>query len=218
MSKPAVKKSYTFQDRIYLYEIIKGLGITIRHFLANVRASLRPGPHTIPTTWQYPEDRTREISPLFRGAHMLILDDQGREKCVGCGMCARGCPAKCITVKRGKRKEGQEDRYVGKTYCTEFHIDLLRCIFCGYCEDSCPKGAIMLGPEFELAGYSRDDCQLFKDGMLTNFHRAMEEGKLRPPRKPVKVEGAAPGGSGAGAGSSSKSPGGPDKQADKTQQ
>jgi len=199
MAKPVVKKKYTLGERVYLLEILKGMALTWRHFVFNVRASFRPGPHTVPTTWQYPEDRTREISPIFRGLHMLCLDEKGREKCIACGTCAKTCPAKCITIKKGKRKEGEEDKYASKMYCASFDIDLLHCIFCGFCQEACPKEAIVLGREFELAQYTREECHLDKQKLLSNYHKAKEEGKLRPPRKavpvvkpPPKPEGKAP--------------------------
>jgi NADH-quinone oxidoreductase subunit I len=188
IQKPVVKREYTFGERIYLWEILKGLKLTWKHFTFNVRASFRPGPHTVPTCWQYPEDR-RPIAPIFRGAHYLVLDDEGRELCVGCGMCARACPAKCITVKRGKPAEGEEGKYAGKTMCSEFEIDMLRCIFCGFCEEACPKGAIKLGPEYELAEYDMESCIYNKEKLLANFHKAKAEGKLKPPKKPVPVAG-----------------------------
>ncbi len=186
MAKPVVKKEYTFLERIYLWEIVKGLKLTFKHFTFNFKESLKKGPHTVPTCWQYPEDR-RPIAPVFRGAHMLCLDDEGRELCVGCGMCARACPAKCITVKRGKPAEGEEGKYAGKTMSTEFTIDMLRCIFCGFCEEACPKGAIQLGQEYELAEYTMDACIYDKERLLANFQKAKAEGKLKPPKKPVPV-------------------------------
>jgi NADH-quinone oxidoreductase subunit I len=187
MAKPVVKKEYTLSERIYLWEILKGLMLTWKHFWFNFKASWRPGPHTIPTCWQYPEDRTREISPVFRGEHMLQKDEKGREKCIACGMCEKICPAKCITVKKAKRKEGEEDKYAGPTYCSSFEIDLLRCIFCGFCQEICPKEAIVLGQNFELASYNKEDCILDKRRLLANYRKAKEEGKLRPPRKKVPV-------------------------------
>jgi len=192
MAKPVVKKEYTLGERIYLWEILKGLRLTWRHFVFNVRASFRPGPHTIPTCWQYPEDRTREISPVFRGEHMLQRDDKGREKCIACGMCAKICPAKCITIKKGKREDGEEDKYAAKTYPASFEVDLLRCIFCGFCQEVCPKQAIVLGQNFELARYTREECILDKRRLLANYRKAKEEGRLRPPRKPVPVVPAPP--------------------------
>ncbi len=185
--RPVVKKEYTLGERVYLVEIAKGLRLTWKHFVFNVRASFRKGPHTVPTCWQYPEDR-REIAPIFRGAHMLQLNDKGQELCVGCGMCARACPAKCITVKRGKPAEGEEDKYAGKTMCISFEIDMLRCIFCGLCEKSCPKNAIVLGQDYELAEYSPDSCIYDKDRLIANFHRAKAEGKLKPPPAPIPID------------------------------
>ncbi len=190
MAKPVVEKRYTLSERIYLVEILKGMVLTWRHFIFNFRASFRPGPHTVPTCWQYPEDR-REISPIFRGEHMLLLDEQGRELCVGCGMCAKACPAQCITVKMAKVPEGEEGRYAGKTCSQSFNIDLLRCIFCGFCEETCPKGAIVLGQGYELARYTPEECQLGKERLISNFRDAKAKGTLKPPRKPVPVAGEA---------------------------
>lgn len=192
MAKPVVKKEYTLSERIYLWEILKGMKLTWGHFWFNFKACWRPGPHTIPTCWQYPEDRTREISPVFRGEHMLQRDDKGREVCIACGMCEKICPAKCITVKKGKRAEGEEDKYAAKTYPASFEIDLLRCIFCGFCEETCPKNAIVLTQEYELARYTKEECILDKRKLLLNYAKAKEEGKLKPPRKPVPVVPAPP--------------------------
>ncbi len=190
MAKPEVQKNYSLKDSIYLVELLKGLVLTWKHFIFNIGASFRKGPHTIPTTWQYPEDR-RPISPIFRGEHMMMLDETGRELCVGCGMCAKVCPAKCITVDNSKVPEGQEDRYAGKTYSKNFNIDLLRCIFCGFCEEACPKGAIVLGQGYELAAYTHEGCQLGKDRLLENYKKAKASGTLKPALKPVPVAGAA---------------------------
>jgi len=192
MAKPVVKKEYTLSERIYLWEILKGMKLTWGHFWFNFKACWRPGPHTIPTCWQYPEDRTREISPIFRGEHMLQRDDKGRETCIACGMCAKICPAQCITIKKGKRKEGEEDKYAAKTYPVVFEVDLLRCIFCGFCEDACPKNALVLGQEYEFARYTKEECILDKRKLLMNYRKAKEEGKLKPPRKRVPVVPAPP--------------------------
>ncbi|MBQ1768114.1 MAG: NADH-quinone oxidoreductase subunit NuoF, partial [Oscillospiraceae bacterium] len=56
-----------------------------------------------------------------------------RDKCVGCGMCARGCPANCITrtdyVAPGKKLAAME-------------IDPKACVKCGACMSTCKFGAI----------------------------------------------------------------------------
>ena len=62
------------------------------------------------------------------------------EKCIGCGLCARVCPAKAIEL----RKEEKKIRiYVG------------RCIFCGQCIDACSEDALSQGEEFLLADTSK---------------------------------------------------------------
>jgi ferredoxin len=49
------------------------------------------------------------------------------DKCIGCGMCAKKCPAECIT---GEKKA--------------IHvIDQSKCIKCGECERTCKFGAII---------------------------------------------------------------------------
>ncbi len=39
-----------------------------------------------------------------------------------------------------------------------FDIDLLRCCFCGFCEEACPKDAIKLGGNYEMAVSTRDEA------------------------------------------------------------
>jgi formate hydrogenlyase subunit 6/NADH:ubiquinone oxidoreductase subunit I len=67
------------------------------------------------------------------------------EKCTGCGLCARDCPAKAITMIDDTRTKTKKK--------PEFHYD--RCLFCSQCEESCPTKAIKLTTEFELAGTDR---------------------------------------------------------------
>ena len=53
---------------------------------------------------------------------------------------------------------------------------MLRCIFCGYCEEACPVDAIRLGPEYELADFDRKDFVYTKDMLL-------DPEKFAPPRQ-----------------------------------
>jgi NADH-quinone oxidoreductase subunit I len=43
---------------------------------------------------------------------------------------------------------------------------MLRCIFCGYCEEACPTDAIVLEHDFALAEYNRWDAVYTKEMLL----------------------------------------------------
>jgi NADH-quinone oxidoreductase subunit I len=60
------------------------------------------------------------------------------------------CPSgaiKGITAEEGPEHE---------KYPVAFTIDLQRCIFCGLCQEACPKGAIKLNNLYELAQYDKN--------------------------------------------------------------
>ena len=68
-------------------------------------------------------------SPLpFRGAPVLRRDENGRDFCTACGVCASECPTHCITIE-------QEEN-------SKFQVDLPRCMYCGICAEVCPVQAI----------------------------------------------------------------------------
>jgi NADH-quinone oxidoreductase subunit I len=48
---------------------------------------------------------------------------------------------------------------------------MLRCIFCGYCQEACPTGAIVLRGDFELATYTRDEAIFTKEMLLQPMPR-----------------------------------------------
>jgi NADH-quinone oxidoreductase subunit I len=43
---------------------------------------------------------------------------------------------------------------------------MLRCIFCGYCEDACPTEAIVLEHEYKLSFTDRRDAIYIKDMLI----------------------------------------------------
>ncbi len=60
---------------------------------------------------------------------------------------------------------------------------MLRCIFCGMCEEACPTGAVVLGNEFEMADYRYRDFVYGKEDMLVGV-----EGS-RPQRREAAASG-----------------------------
>jgi NADH-quinone oxidoreductase subunit I len=63
--------------------------------------------------------------------------------------CAGSLSGRC----NGRVAENTDDeRYSpGERYAKTYEINMLRCIFCGYCEDACPTQAIELGHEHQLS-------------------------------------------------------------------
>jgi NADH-quinone oxidoreductase subunit I len=108
------------------------------------------------TTVRYPEQK-RELSPVYRGLHVLKRDEQGRERCTACGLCAVACPAEAITMVAAERKKGEEKLYREEKYAATYEINMLRCIFCGLCEEACPKEAIYLTDRLLPSDYERQD-------------------------------------------------------------
>lgn len=129
--KEVSNKKMNFWESLYLVAIAKGLMITIKHLF------------TRKVTIKYPEQK-RELSPVYRGQHMLMRDDEGRERCTACGLCALSCPAEAITMKAAERKPNEKHLYREEKYAEIYEINMLRCIFCGLCEEACPKQAIYL--------------------------------------------------------------------------
>ena len=43
---------------------------------------------------------------------------------------------------------------------------MMRCIYCGYCEDACPTEAIVLGDNYELSFLTRREAIYDKDLLL----------------------------------------------------
>ena len=61
-----------------------------------------------------------------------------------------------------------EERYSpGERYAKTYEINMLRCIFCGYCEDACPTEAIVLEHHIELSFYDRKSAIYTKDMLIT---------------------------------------------------
>jgi NADH-quinone oxidoreductase subunit I len=142
-SKIVSKKKMTFPERIYLPGIFSGMAITLKHFFSKK------------TTIRYPEIN-REFSDIYRGRHVLKRDEEGRERCTACGLCAIACPAEAIKMVAEERKPGEEHLYREEKYAKVYEIDMLRCIFCGLCEEACPKEAIFLTKETVRPGYKRE--------------------------------------------------------------
>jgi NADH-quinone oxidoreductase subunit I len=151
--KEVSREPMTFMERLYIPSILKGMAITFSHIFKK-----QP-------TIRYPE-QTREFSPVFRGLHVLNRDEEGRENCTACGLCAVACPAEAITMEGAERLPGEENKYREEKYAAKYEINMLRCIFCGLCEDACPKDAIYLSETFAPANFTRKGFIYGKEDLL----------------------------------------------------
>jgi len=130
-----VKRKESFLQKIYVKDILLGLVITMKNMLFAKKVTI-----------QYPEER-RNYSEKFRGLH-YIKSVNGVENCTACMLCPTVCPAECIHIEAGEKEDKEK-------YPVKFEIDVLRCCFCGFCEEACPKDAIKLSTIYEMAETER---------------------------------------------------------------
>lgn len=147
----------SFWERIYLPNILKGMGITGRHIVSKG------------VTLQYPEEKWVPRKG-YRGAHRLNKDEHGRPKCVACEMCSSACPAKCIHIVGGVAPWDDRERYP-----VVFEIDMLRCIYCGMCEEACPREAIELTQVYDFAQYTREELVWDKEKLLEMYELTKDD-------------------------------------------
>jgi formate hydrogenlyase subunit 6/NADH:ubiquinone oxidoreductase subunit I len=99
-----------------------------------------------PVTERYPFERQSAPSRL-RGK--VIWD---ADKCIGCGLCVKNCPAEALELTILDRK--------AKRFVMRYHVD--RCLFCAQCAYSCPRGALSLSnQEWELAALSKEPFDVY---------------------------------------------------------
>jgi len=154
--KPVDRRPQTFWERIYVPAVFRGMSITFgRLFKKKV-------------TMQYPEEKWT-VRDDYRGAPVLVKDDEGRPKCVACSLCEFVCPPKAIYIEPGELEDGNPVERGPK----RFDINMLRCIFCGLCEEACPEEAIFMSKEFVLWGPTRGD-------LIHDKEKLYEMGGVRP--------------------------------------
>ncbi len=145
--KQLAKNNLTLLEKIYLPEIARGMLLVLKRMFEV------PKP-----TRQYPEERWKP-EKSYRGRPVLVKEN-GVERCVACGLCARVCPALAISLTASETSVAKE------RFPVEFEINMLRCIFCGLCEESCPQEAIVMSKDYELVFQSQASACMNKERLL----------------------------------------------------
>ncbi len=128
--------------------IIRSLWVTLKHIF-------RPK-----VTLRYPKQK-QPMSPRFFALMRLNREQNGREKCTACGICALNCPTHVITIIKGKREDGS-------AYPLEYNMNIQQCMFCGICVEVCPFDALAVGHKYELACYTRGQMVYKKEDLLAS--------------------------------------------------
>jgi len=149
-------------ERVYLFEIVRGLSITGGVFLGNMWRWMT-GRKGALTTY-YPEETRADYAAANRGKHILTRRPDGRPQCIACNMCATVCPAKVIEIEAAF----DPDDTAHPKYPARFEIDYSRCIFCGLCVEACPEDAIRMLKEVpNLPGHDRQRMWITRDELLS---------------------------------------------------
>ncbi|MEZ7891493.1 MAG: NADH-quinone oxidoreductase subunit I [Candidatus Wallbacteria bacterium] len=147
-------------ENTYIFEIIKGLSVTIRHFIKNI-FNIKGLP-----TITYPETR-RPLPENYRGRHRLTKREDGTPRCVACFLCATACPADCIHIEAAEYENNPHEKYPAR-----YDIDILRCVFCGLCVEACPCDAIRMDTgKYDLCDYTRKSLIYDKEFLMKDIEK-----------------------------------------------
>ncbi|KAK9834419.1 hypothetical protein WJX74_001367 [Apatococcus lobatus] len=136
---------------LFLTEMWRGLALTMKVFFEPK------------VTINYPFEKG-QISPRFRGEHVLRRYPSGEERCIACKLCEAVCPAQAISIEAEEREDGSRRT-------TRYDIDMTKCIYCGLCQEACPVDAIVEGPNFEFSTESHEELLYDKQKLLENGDR-----------------------------------------------
>ena len=165
--------------------VVRGLGITLRHFVQTYVAGYKEQPAIagdvpyqpdvqglkggMPSrtagliTSQYP-DQKLPTPERFRYIPFLVFNEDPDDerapfdgiRCTACGICAKVCPPQCIWIVQGKGPDGRP-----RPVASEFYIDASICMSCGFCAEYCPFDAIKMDHEYEVSTYERRGSWVF---------------------------------------------------------
>jgi len=151
-TSPANERKLNFWERLFLPEVFKGLGYSLRKMVKEPSY-----------TFEYPDEQW--IPPDGYRGRPVLVEEEGKPRCVSCNLCAKACPPMAISMQSheiGGDKE-REPKW--------FEINMLRCIYCGFCEEVCPEEAIVMSKEYDLTFQNREEAIFAMDRLLVPAER-----------------------------------------------
>jgi NADH-quinone oxidoreductase subunit I len=167
---------------MYGLGIIKGLGVTLKHFIMTFVDDFRHRGNKYYTeegiqrrmstdtdgifTIQYPEEKM-PVPEEFRFIPFLLYEEgengEKIDRCTSCGICAKVCPPQCIWIVR------TNDPATGRPIPEpeEFYIDVDICMNCGFCAEYCPFDAIKMDHDYEISVYNRHEKNIYNKEKLS---------------------------------------------------
>lgn len=73
-----------------------------------------------------------------------------------------------------ERKPEDRDKYREEKYAEVYEINMLRCIFCGMCEEACPKSAIYLTDRLVDVERNRGSFVYGKDKLVEDIDNRID--------------------------------------------
>jgi len=165
--------------------LLIGLRVTSGHFFRNLWGFIRRKPTVF--TVRYPEERL-QLPKAFRGMPVLVQMDNGKERCVACGLCEWACPTDCITIFPAETADEIE------RYPEVFDINMSRCMYCGLCEDACPEEAIVMSQRVEIGAFTRAGTLWHKADLLvpvSQLGKRLDHIRRGYEREPSAISGQA---------------------------
>jgi NADH-quinone oxidoreductase subunit I len=72
------------------------------------------------------------------------------------------------TINYPYEKAPTSPRFRGEHALRRYDIDVVKCIYCGLCQEACPVDAIVEGPNLEFASETREELLYDKGKLLAN--------------------------------------------------
>ncbi len=129
-------------------------------FMLAMRQFFRPK-YTI----NYPHEKGPISPPFSRRARIAAVIPTARS-----AVLPASCARQSARPRRSPSRAGPR-RNDGTRRTVRYDIDMVKCIYCGFCQEACPVDAIVEGPNFEFATETREELYYDKDKLLANGDR-----------------------------------------------